>query len=40
MYLPPTAAQRAAVIAERIEQHNSTPCWAALPTQECMFTTT
>lgn len=25
MYVPPTAAQRAAVIAERIEQHNSAP---------------
>lgn len=39
MYLPPTAAQRAAVIAERIEQHNSAPCWQALPVQDCMFTT-
>ncbi len=28
MYLPPTAAQRAAVIAERIEQHNSAPIWS------------
>lgn len=27
MYLPPTSAQRAAVIAERIEQHNSAPRW-------------
>jgi hypothetical protein len=27
MYLPPTAAQRAAVIAERIEAHNSAPVW-------------
>lgn len=27
MYVPPTAAQRAAVIAERIESHNSAPIW-------------
>ena len=27
-YKPPTAAQRAAVIAERIESHNSAPVWA------------
>lgn len=27
MYMPPTAAQRAAVIAERIEIHNSAPRW-------------
>ena len=27
MYLPPTAAQRAAVIADRIEMHNSAPVW-------------
>lgn len=40
MYLPATAAQRAAVIADRIEKENSAPCWVALPTQECMFTTT
>ena len=26
-YLPPTAAQRAEVIASRIEAHNSAPCW-------------
>lgn len=26
-YTPPTAAQRAAVIAERIEAHNSAPAW-------------
>ena len=26
-YVPPTAAQRAAVIAERIEAHNSAPAW-------------
>ena len=28
MYTPPTAAQRAAVIAERIEAHNSAAIWA------------
>jgi hypothetical protein len=27
MYKPPTASQRAAVIAERIESHNSCPIW-------------
>lgn len=27
MYKPPTAAQRAEVIAERIEVHNSAPVW-------------
>ena len=26
-YVPPTAAQRAAVIADRIESHNSPACW-------------
>lgn len=26
-YLPPTAAQRGAVIAERIEAQNSAPVW-------------
>jgi hypothetical protein len=29
MYRPPTAAQRAAVIADRIEIHNSAPIWLA-----------
>lgn len=29
MYLPPTASQRAAVIAERIESHNSSPIFKA-----------
>jgi hypothetical protein len=29
MYVPPTASQRAAVIAERIEPHNSAPLWIA-----------
>lgn len=28
MYIPPTAAQRAAVIAERIEMHSSAPAWS------------
>ena len=39
MYLPPTAAQRAAVIAERIEAHNSAPFFDIKPTQEalCLF---
>jgi len=37
MYLPPTAAQRAAVIAERIESQNSTPFWSALPVQNDIF---
>lgn len=32
-YTPPTAAQRAAVIAERIEAHNSAPTWAGMPRQ-------
>lgn len=27
MYVPPTSAQRAAVIASRIESHNSAPMW-------------
>lgn len=27
IYMPPTAAQRAEVIAERIESHNSAPVW-------------
>lgn len=29
MYVPPTAGQRAQVIAERIEQHNSSAVWMA-----------
>jgi hypothetical protein len=37
MYLPPTAAQRAAVIAERIESHNSAPLWKPLPIQADIF---
>lgn len=27
MYTPPTAGQRASVIADRIETHNSAPTW-------------
>lgn len=34
MYLPPTAAQRAAVIAERIETQNSAPIWVRQPQLE------
>lgn len=34
MYLPPTSAQRAAVIAERIEAHNSSAIWNRQPVQE------
>lgn len=37
MYTPPTAGQRAEVIAARIEAHNSAPCWAGLPTQGALF---
>lgn len=37
MYLPPTAAQRAAVIAERIESHNSAPAWTKQPAQESLL---
>jgi len=37
MYLPPTAAQRAAVIADRIEQHNSAPVWTSAPVQVDIF---
>jgi hypothetical protein len=37
MYLPPTAAQRAAVIAERIEAHNSASTWVQVPIQQEVF---
>lgn len=37
IYLPPTAAQRAAVIAERIEQHNSAGAWEPTPIQADIF---
>lgn len=33
MYLPPTSSQRAAVIADRIEAHNSAPVWVPLAQQ-------
>ena len=36
-YLPPTSAQRAAVIAERIEAHNSSGIWCQTPEQEDFF---
>lgn len=36
MYLPPTAAQRAAVIAERIESHNSSPVFHLRSMQELL----
>lgn len=39
MYVPPTAAQRAAVIAERIEAHNSAPVWTHQPIQESLLCT-
>lgn len=38
MYLPPTAAQRAAVIAERTECVNSAEAWEPVPIQEDIFT--
>lgn len=37
MYLPPTAAQRAQVIAERIEAHASAPIWTRQPIQDDIF---
>lgn len=37
MYLPPTAAQRAAVIAERIESINSAATWEPAPVQQDIF---
>lgn len=37
MYTPPTSSQRAAVIAERIETHNSAHVWQKAPIQECLF---
>lgn len=33
LYVPPTASQRAAVIAERIESHNSAPIWSGTDQQ-------
>lgn len=37
MYLPPTTSQRAAIIAERIEAHNSAPLWIKGLHQEDIF---
>lgn len=37
IYLPPTAAQRSAVIAERIESHNSASVWVPQPIQQEVF---
>jgi hypothetical protein len=37
MYLPPTAAQRSAVIAERIESQNSAAVWQAVAIQQEVF---
>lgn len=34
MYTPPTSSQRASVIADRIESHNSAPVWEREPQQE------
>lgn len=36
-YPAPTASQRAAVIADRIEQYNSAGRWICPPTQPCLF---
>lgn len=38
-YIPPTAAQRAEVIAERIEAHNSAPIWCGRGEQSKLFGT-
>lgn len=37
IYKPATAAQRAAVIADKIESHNSAQTWEKQPTQEELF---
>lgn len=37
IYVPPTAAQRAAVIAERVESYNSLPAWSPAPIQQDIF---
>ncbi len=37
MYVPATSAQRAAVIAERIEAHNSAAWWRKTPVQQDIF---
>lgn len=36
-YLPPTSSQRAAVIAARIEAHNSAHIWQQQPEESCLF---
>jgi len=36
-YLPPTAAQRAEVIAAMIENHNSAPCWIPAGEQQSLL---
>ena len=36
MYPAPTAHQRSAVIADRIEAHNSAAFWAGMPQQTCL----
>jgi hypothetical protein len=38
IYKPPTSGQRAAVIAARIEAHNSAPVWLRSPSQQDLFT--
>ena len=37
IYLPPTAAQRAGIIADRIEQNNSASVWGGRPKQLQLF---
>lgn len=37
MYMPPTSSQRSAVIAERIESHNSAHVWLEQPVQQDIF---
>lgn len=37
MYVPPTASQRASVIADRIEAHNSAPCFIHRAVQETLL---
>ena len=37
MFMPPTAAQRSTIIADRAESFNSAPCWRGIPKQEELF---
>ena len=37
IYVPPTSAQRSAVIAERVEAHNSAAVWQHVPIQQEVF---